>query len=223
MTQDQFKCSGCSTKIMDFSINYQGRKILNNLNFEIHYGEFVALVGPNGAGKTSFFRALLGEIPFSGQIKFVCSKSHKPKVPKIGYVPQNVEIDKGSPVTVSDFFDLIGNSKASTQFLLNLVEASHLFHRRLGELSRGELQRIFLAFSLTPTPDILLFDEPVSGVDAKGTDLFFQLARKLSHEFDISIILVSHDLKMVKQYSDRVIQLQEGIISEGRPEEVLHV
>jgi zinc transport system ATP-binding protein len=105
---------------------------------------------------------------------------------------------------------------------LEHVQATHLVDRPLGQLSGGELQRVLLALALTPTPDLLLLDEPISGVDLAGMELFYQMVSELRRLYDLSILLVSHDLTSVGHVADRVVLLKNGTIqADGPPEPVL--
>ena len=104
---------------------------------------------------------------------------------------------------------------------LTLFSAQHLLNRRIGELSGGELQRVLLAIAMTPEPQLLLLDEPASGVDAKGLSLFYKIVDDLRKKYDIAVILVTHDLAGVSCYADRLILLNRSVIAEGAPQEVL--
>ena len=104
---------------------------------------------------------------------------------------------------------------------LRYVEAEHLIDRRLGQLSGGELQRVLLALSLTPVPNLLLLDEPVSGIDAAGRELFYRTVSDLRRRLDLSILMVSHDLAGVTEVSDRLVFLNRRIVCLGRPAEVV--
>ena len=103
---------------------------------------------------------------------------------------------------------------------MHRVNAEYLIDRRLGALSGGELQRVLLALALDPLPDLLLLDEPVSGVDKDGIEIFYKLAAKLCAEFDMAILLISHDLEQVKKYADKVILLNKKILKIGTVDEV---
>ena len=117
---------------------------------------------------------------------------------------------------------LFSSDKIRPQIIKSLkqVKAEHLIDRRLGALSGGELQRILLALALNPVPDLLLLDEPVSGIDQNGLELFYEIVVNLKTNEDMAIILISHDLKMVSQYADQVILLNKKVIANGTPEEV---
>ncbi|MBQ7304670.1 MAG: ATP-binding cassette domain-containing protein, partial [Clostridia bacterium] len=153
-----------------------GQTLLHDVSMHIHCGQLTALIGQNGAGKTTLIRALLGELPHSGHIRHV--DDHGRDIPHLrtGYVPQHLHFDKEMPVTVEDFMAAAftrrpvwtGVSKKTRQAVneaLAAVESAELAQRPLGRCSGGELQRVLLALALNPAPDLLVLDEPVSGVD----------------------------------------------------------
>ena len=221
----------CCTKIENFSVTLGELKVFENVNLHIHCGELTAIIGANGAGKSTFLRAILGEIPHGGKLSFVDAKGKKTKKPVIGYVPQQLLFDKSAPMSVLDLF-----AAAFTEFpvwfytknsvrerakaALKRAQAEHLINRRLGALSGGELQRALLSLALEPLPNLLLLDEPVSGVDFEGRELFYETVTKLRETEDIAIILVSHDLEMLSKYADKVALLNRGLKIVGSPEEV---
>jgi zinc transport system ATP-binding protein len=228
-------CQACCTRVENLGVKYGQAVILENINLHIHCGELTAIIGPNGAGKSTLLKALLGEVKHSGEMVFFsCNESIRRK-PVIGYVPQQLDFDKGLPVSVVDFltacysnspiwiFNKSHKKREAREKIkknLNRVGAGMLSEKRIGDLSGGELQRVMLALALEPMPDILLLDEPVSGVDQKGMELFYNTVSSLRERFDLSIILVSHDLDMVYRYADRVILLNREIKSVGTPEQV---
>ena len=225
------KCGLCCTKIHDFSVSIGDSKILSNINLHIHCGEITAIIGPNGAGKTTLLKAILGEIKHTGTLSYLDAQGLGSGVPKIGYVPQSLDFDKESPVSVLDFFNSFISKRPSYNFVtkaarknilegLDVVKCGHLINRRLGALSGGELQRVLLALSLFPVPDILLLDEPSSGMDQNGLELFYSTVSDLRKNYDLSIILVSHDFNYVNTYADRVVLINREIIAVGTPEEV---
>jgi len=224
-------CAHCCTKATGLRVELGGCLVLDNVSLHVNCGEVIGVVGPNGAGKTTLLRTILGEVPYQGQITFriegVLSKK-----PKIGYVPQKLQFDLGSPISVADLVvsaisshpawagvsnDLLERVKS----VLSLFSAEHLLKRRIGELSGGELQRVLLAIAMTPEPDLLLLDEPASGVDAKGLSLFYRIVDDLRKNHDIAVILVTHDLAGVSCYVDRLILLNRSIVAEGEPKAVL--
>ncbi len=212
---------------------YAGKTpIIEHVNVHIHCGKLTAIIGRNGAGKSTLIKAILGEVAHEGTIEFRDMKENKVKKLKIGYVPQHLNVKKDAPVSVYDLFaSCISNvpvflyrKKALYDKILSrlaLFEAENLIDKRLGDLSGGELQRVLLSIACTPVPNLLLLDEPVSGVDRKGMELFYRTIHSLKEKYDLSVILVSHDLTLVKEYADSVILLDKTVLKEGTPEEVM--
>ncbi|MBK5241609.1 metal ABC transporter ATP-binding protein [Clostridium sp.] len=225
-------CGLCCTKIQDFGVAIGKTEILKDINLHIHCGDLTALIGANGAGKSTLLKALLGGIPHSGNITFVDGNKKLVRKLKMGYVPQKLDFDYSSPVSVLDifsaalsikpvWFSISKNIRKKALESLSLVEGEYLIDRRLGVLSGGELQRVLLALALQPIPDILLLDEPVSGIDQNGLKLFYKTVSNLRKDYDLSIILVSHDLPLVSRYADRIAFINNKTIECcGTPEEV---
>ena len=175
----------------------------------------------------------MGEIKHKGNLNFIGQNNNKFIEPIIGYVPQYLTFDKNSPISVLDLFVCCKTSipawlkpkkKIREEVLesLNRVKIPHLIDRRLGALSGGELQRVLLALALDPIPNILLLDEPVSGVDQNGLELFYEILMDIKNKYDLSIILVSHDLDLVYKYSDRVALVNGTIVCSGTPNQVFN-
>ncbi len=226
-------CGGCCTRLVEFGVVLGGVPILERINLHVHCGELTVILGPNGAGKTTLFRAMLGELPYRGSLQFLhAGNGTRVGRPRIGYVPQRLEFDSLAPVTVLDLFAgtlarrpvWLGAGAAvaaRTRASLERVGAADLLPRRLGHLSCGQLQRVLLALALTPVPDLLLLDEPVSGVDPAGLDLFYRMVSELRRLFDLSILLVSHDIAAAVRFADRLVFLNRTIRCDGPPAEVL--
>lgn len=230
MHKEVLSCGRCGVKIENLSVVSEGKKILDDINLDIHCGEFVALIGRNGAGKTTLLKAILGEINYQGKISYVdhcgCGLNHA----HVGYVPQSFNFEKSAPVSVGDFLNAFNNrtpvyrkikaNSESVQKCLEKAEISHLENRRLGELSGGELQRVMLAFALNPVPDLLILDEPISGVDQRGMDIFYNLVAQLRKEHHIAVVLVSHDFALVEKYATKAILIDKKVIAEDVPQKV---
>ncbi len=223
-------CGLCRTQLKDFGVTINGTEILYDVNFHVNCGELTGLVGPNGAGKTTLLRAILGEVKHEGELLFLDSDNQRSK-PVVGYVPQRLDYDQGAPISVTDLFAAcltnrpvcLGHSKKLKERVLaglSRVDAGHLLDRRLGDLSGGELQRVMLAMALDPNPDLLLLDEPVSGIDVQGKEIFYKLVSGLCRQYDLSIILVSHDWPLISRYANRIVLLDHTVISCGTPEDV---
>lgn len=223
----------CCTKIENFNVAFGNTQIFHDVNLHIHCGELTALIGPNGAGKSTLLKAILGEIKHAGELKYFDAKGVRSGHPLIGYVPQYLNFDLSTPTSVLDLFTAyltnmpcwLTSSKhirGRVSQILTKVKAEHLIDRRLGALSGGELQRVLLALALEPTPDLLLLDEPVSGIDQNGLELFYTIVSDLRANHDLSIILISHDLNLVAKHADRVVLLNGTVICNGTPEEVFN-
>lgn len=217
----------------NISVKFGKEEILKDVNIHIHCGQLTVIIGRNGAGKSTLLKAILGEIKHTGEIQFIDKKDNSTPNLKIGYVPQSINIEKYIPTTVYDLFaSLISNKpvwlkkdkKLEQEIIekLSYFNVDNLIDKGIGELSGGELQRVLLAIATTPTPNLLILDEPVSGMDKNGIRAFYELVNKLKKENDISIILVSHDLDLVKKYADKVILLDHTIIKQGTVEEVFN-
>lgn len=222
----------CSLKIENLSVKRDGREILSGVSLEAHHAEITALIGRNGAGKTTLLKAILKRISYTGNISFYNSKGETVKKPKIGYVPQNTVFDKSSPVSVADF--LCANSTLAPVWLLHSKKAyqnalgilkkvggAELIDKPLSALSGGELQRVLLAFALEPMPDLLLLDEPVSAVDRKGIEAFYDVVCSLQEEYHMPILLVSHDLSHIIRYTSKAVLLDKTVVVSGDTKEVM--
>jgi len=220
----------CETKVENFCVQVGELTIFQDVNFTLRCGELTALIGPNGAGKSTLLKSILGEVSHTGKLNYFDAKGEHLR-PIIGYVPQTLKFDTTSPTSVLDLFMACLTwrpvwlfpkkfIRSRVEKILSRVKAEHLIDRRLGALSGGELQRVLLALALEPLPDLLLLDEPVSGVDVAGMEIFYQLAARLCAEEDMAILLISHDLEQVKKYADQVILLDKRILKIGSTSEV---
>ena len=229
--EENAPCRLCRIEVDKLSVVMGSQVLLKDVSLHVHCGELTALIGANGAGKTTLLRALLGQVEYKGSIRHLTSDGLPAAEVRTGYVPQQLEFDRSSPVTVMDF--LAGSLSRRAVFLgvsrkvrekvmaaLARTYCEKLADRPLGALSGGELQRVLLALALTPQPDLLILDEPVSGVDQNGLETFYQTVDELKHKNHMAILLVSHDLDVVERYADRVVLMQGGIVKQGSPEVV---
>jgi zinc transport system ATP-binding protein len=214
----------------DVTVAIGGHTILDNISARIPQGSCTALVGPNGAGKTTLILALLGELPYTGLISV--SRPEEGRSLRIGYLPQRVQFDRGMPLTVLEFMAM-GRQRSPLWFgvrrahrdrareLLAAVKIDGLEKRRVGALSGGEMQRLLLALALGQEPELLVLDEPASGVDFQGEHVFCELLDKLRCERGFTQLMVSHDLPTVTHHATHVICLNHRVAAEGSPREVL--
>ena len=221
----------CCLKVQNVSVKIGGDKILRDVNLHVHCGQMVALIGPNGAGKSTLLKALLGEREFDGNILFSVPGSRRARA-RIGYVPQSPNFDPGDPVSVADLFTcclsrrpaFLGASKKDRELIEECLERVHgedLIDKRVGTLSGGELQRVLLALALEPMPNILILDEPLSGVDIEGQTGLMDMLDEIRRDYDLSILMTTHDFSMLGRYADRVVLIDHEVKCQGTPEEVL--
>lgn len=210
-----------------------GNPVLRGLTTGLARGRITALIGLNGSGKTTLLRAILREVPYTGQIKFHCGHDHSRHHPEhVGYVPQKLRIDANLPFTVRDLLGLalqrrplfLGVGRRTLQLigeLLKRVWAADLIDKPVEKLSGGELQRVLLALALQPEPELLLLDEPAAGIDFQRQEEFYELIADLNAKMGVTILLVSHELSVVSRHAHHVLCLRDGLIQcEGPPQKI---
>ena len=203
-------------EVKNLTVNFNNEKVIDNLSFNLKKGENLVVVGPNGAGKTVLLRTLIGMIPFEGEIKWE-------KDVKIGYVPQKILPEKNIPLSIEEFFKFKKFALEQTRKALQLVGINDLsiLKKKIGVISSGQLQRILIAWSLIGNPEILLFDEPMGGIDIEGEETIYNLLSRIEKERDLTIILITHDLSVVYKFADSVLCLNKESICYGPPQEAL--
>ena len=222
----------CCLRIQDLSVKIGSDKILKDVNLHIHCGQMLALIGPNGAGKSPLLKAILGQREYKGIIAFSAPGMRHRKPPRIGYVPQSPAFDPGDPVSVADLFAccmskrpaFLGLSAHMRDKVLECLERVHgedLIDKRVGTLSGGELQRVLLALALEPLPNILILDEPLSGVDVEGQTGLMDMLDEIRKRYDLSILMTTHDFVTLERYADRVVLIDHAVVCQGTPSEVL--
>ncbi len=225
-------CGACCTELKHLSVQFEGLPVLEDVSLHLHCGEMTAIIGPNGAGKSTLFKAILRQVPYRGEIHFRDAAGGRVGQPRIGYVPQHLDAEATSPVTVQDllgaalgrrpaFLPIGRKTKEKVRKALSITGVEQLLTRRVGTLSGGETQRMLLAAALTPMPDLLLLDEPVSGIDAEGLIALYQTLDTVRREMDISILMISHDFQFVRRYADRAVLLHHRVLQSGAPDTVV--
>lgn len=221
-------CGFHCIKFIDLGVAFGDQRVLEGINLHVHCGQMTAIVGRNGAGKSTLVRAILGEVPYTGEIQFKNKMNLNMQGGlKIGYVPQAINIDRNTPLSVYDLFQsftgklpILFKSKKEYERVkeaLDEFDVAELIDKPVGTLSGGQLQRVLLAMAVHDTPNLLLLDEPVSGVDKNGMDAFYEKMAYLKESHDLAIILVSHDLDYVYKYADNVILIDKTVTAAGRP------
>jgi zinc/manganese transport system ATP-binding protein len=220
----------------DLAASYGTRTIWQHASFSIERGEFVVLMGPNGAGKTTLIRLLLGlHRPASGSLRIFGEKPMRGN-PRIGYVPQRrMMIDEDIRVDALEFVRLGLNG---TKWGIGLPKSGHVEHERalealiavgghelarrpLGELSGGELQRIFLAQALVGKPDLLLLDEPLANMDIRRETELIRLVSSVARSRGIAVMLIAHDINPLLPVVDRIMYVVNGRVATGKVSEVI--
>ena len=222
----------CCLRVENLSVTIGNDKILQDVNLHVHCGQMVALIGPNGAGKSTLIRTILGERDYKGTIAF-SEPGQRSRKPRIGYVPQSPNFDPSDPISVSDLFAccmsrrpaFLGLGKSMREQVLECLDRVHakdLIDKRVGTLSGGELQRILLALALEPLPNILILDEPLSGVDVEGMHSLMDMLDEIRKTYDLSILMTTHDFSMLPRYADKVVLIDHGVRVKGTPDQVLN-
>ncbi len=222
----------CCLRMQNLSVKIGNDVIVEDVNLHVHCGEMVALIGPNGAGKSTLIKAILGQLPYEGVISFSVPGQRNRKL-KIGYVPQSPAFDAGDCVSVADLFAccmskrpaFLGHTKAMREKItmcLERVRSEGLIDKRIGTLSGGELQRVLLALALEPLPNLLILDEPLSGVDVEGMETLMEMLDEIRQTYDLSILMITHDFTMLSRYADQVLLLDGRPVCQGTPFEVLN-
>jgi len=208
-------------EITNLTVQYPDVKALDDISFVVNQGDFLGIIGPNGAGKSTLFDSMLGlNTKYTGTIKFFGEdiKNSKNYLKEIGYVPQKPIFEKNFPATVSDVVRM-GLRKESDENkideILQQLWIHELRNRRIGELSGGQLQRVFIAKALVNNPKILILDEPVTGIDQQSIELFYSILRELNSKQKITIIWSSHDLDAVNQLANHVACLNRTLFFHG--------
>jgi len=201
--------------VKDLNVRLNGEEILLDLTFDVYDGEVLAILGPNGAGKTTLLKALLGIVPHEGIVKWR-------EGVKVGYVPQRLPFIKDLPLSVKEFFQLVNASKGETiEILKSIGLGEEILGKKIGDLSSGQFQRILIGWALASNPNVLLFDEPLAGIDIGGQESVYNLLEKLKGDRNLTILFVTHELSIVYRLADRVLCLNKRMLCTGAPREML--
>lgn len=217
--------------VQKLTVRYEGRAALENVTFHLHAGERVAVVGPNGAGKSTLFKVVAGVLtPSEGTVTI--SGSRPITHVCIGYVPQRNHVDWNFPVNVADVV-MMGRSAVMGAFrwpsrrdwdfvraALDTVELSDLRTRQISELSGGQQQRMFIARALAQEAELMLMDEPLTGLDLPAQEGILNLLDRLQKQ-NVTVMVATHDLDQAGKYFDRVMLLNHRLLGFGPSEEVL--
>jgi len=224
-------------ELKNVSFSYGEDIVVKDINLPVHKGAYLGIVGPNGGGKSTLLKLMLGLlIPTKGEVYIYNTLIAKFKDwSKIGYVSQRVtHIDPHFPMTVEEVVTMgrypqvglfrfpTAKDKKIVNEALNQVEMLQFKDRLIGDLSGGQQQRVFIARALVGRPEIIVLDEPTAGVDVKTQKQFYTLLQKLNHDYNLTLILVSHELNMVAHEATEIAYVNRDLIYHGVPEIFLH-
>lgn len=215
-------------EVKNLSFGYDARSILKGIDFSLGRGDFAGIIGPNGSGKSTFLKLLLGLLrPTGGSISLFGLPSTKFRDwPKIGYLAQKNQFHTGFPASVYEvvaanlysqtgiMHTLSRQQKESVRSALSIVGLLGLERSPISNLSGGQQQRVHLARVLVNDPEILLLDEPSSGMDTASENTMYELLHKLNKEKNISIIMVTHDITAVTVHAGRMLCMGDGHMTE---------
>jgi ABC-type Mn2+/Zn2+ transport system ATPase subunit len=199
-------------EVKDLTVQLGNTLVFEHISFDLHRGETVAIIGPNGSGKTTLLKALLGLIPVKG-VHWLTKEN-------LGYVPQRFSVDRYFPLLTSEFLEFV-TEKPIDKMKEPLFHKKELLHRRIGELSAGELQRVLIAGAVERHPSVLLLDEPTADLDVRGEETISQHIFHLKQEKNLTLVMVSHDLQVVFKNVDHVLCLNRELVCSGKPHDVL--
>jgi zinc transport system ATP-binding protein len=205
--------------VRHLTISFDRAPVIRDLSFSVAQGDTLAIIGPAGAGKTVLFRALIGALPYEGEIRWAPGAG-------VGYVPQKLDIERDLPISGHDFLRakarVAGVPHDEIDRALELIGlAPETAQKPIGTLSGGQFQRLLLAFAILGRPSVLLFDEPTAGIDEPGEERLYERINRLRRERGLTLLLISHELSLVYRYATRVLCLGRGRTYLGSPTDIL--
>jgi len=199
--------------VSNLGIKIQDQTILDDISFKLKRGATLAIVGPNGAGKSMFFRTLLNLVPHTGKIDWSTRV-------KIGYVPQNLSV-KDIPISVREFLSFKRSSNIEESLTSVGLNSKEILDKSLGALSGGQLRRVLIAWAIINKPNVLLFDEPTTGVDLDSEEAIYKMLMELAKKNDITMLIISHNLHIITEYSDYTLALNSCMNYFGESKEIV--
>ncbi|MHB8840425.1 MAG: metal ABC transporter ATP-binding protein [Candidatus Aquicultor sp.] len=217
-------------ELQDINFSYGNEPVLQGISLSVYRGDYDGIIGPNGGGKTTLLKVILGLIkPTSGRIKLFGQDIDDFKEwPKLGYLPQKMtQADGRFPITVQELVSQGRIAKAglfrrlseadvkSIDNALEMSEVSHLKNRLISDLSGGERQRVFIARALASEPEILILDEPATGIDVSSQSRFYRFLKELNAAHGMTILFVSHDIDILSHEASRLICINRRLVCDG--------
>lgn len=200
-------------KVTELTVELPNQTILDKVSFQLKRGTTLAIIGPNGAGKTMLFRALLNLVPFKGKIEWAN------KV-KIGYVPQYLSASD-IPISVKEFLAMKNIPNIDRALGSVGLKSEDIVNKRLGALSGGQLRRVLIAWAVADNPNVLLFDEPTTGVDLDSEEAIYRMLSDLEEENKITTLLISHDVHIIRHYSNYMLALNKCVTFFGESKRIM--
>lgn len=211
-------------EISNLTVSYPGVHVLDDVSLKVDEGDFHGIMGPNGAGKSTLFSCILGlNTEYTGSIKVFGKDIKKSKgvIRHLGYVPQETRFEKNFPATVREVIQLgmwHDTREERIDEVMHHLQIYEIADRRIGELSGGQLRRVFIAKAIVNNPKLLILDEPITGIDQSGINLFYDILKDLNSKHGITIIWTSHDPNVVKMMADHVTFLDKRLTFHGSTE-----
>ena len=202
--------------VNNLQIAYEGEQILSDLSFTVEKRDILIILGPNGAGKTTLLRALQDLLPYQGSVSW--------NAQKISYLPPQEFLQRQNlpPLSIEEFYAFkASDSNVIKSMIADVGLDESLLSHQFNELSTGQFQRMLIGWALLDNPDVLILDEPTSGIDIGGEETIYSLLHKFWQNQNLTILLVTHDLNIVWEYATQVICLNKQQMCMGKPDEVL--
>jgi len=202
--------------VSNLQIAYEGEQIISDLSFTVKKKDILIFLGPNGAGKTTLLRALQNLLPYQGSVSW--------NAEKISYLPPQEFLQRQNlpPLNIEEFYAFkTSDSNIIKSMIVEVGLDESLLRHQFNELSTGQFQRMLIGWALLDSPDVLILDEPTSGIDIGGEETIYSLLHKFWQNQNLTILLVTHDLNIVWEYATQVICLNKKQICMGKPDEVL--
>lgn len=213
-------------EVKNLSYQVEDKVILDDISFRLDKGSILVIIGPNGSGKTSLLKNIISVYqPTAGEVK-LAGKDIKQQLNKIAYVPQKFDFDRQTPITIREFMALARCHKAShsDEYISSYLAKVNLAGKedyQLGTLSGGEFQRMMIARALLHEKELLILDEPASGIDLAGEETIYNLIAQVNKEQGITCLIVSHELNIVHRYASQVLCLNKSLVCYGPPQQAI--
>lgn len=216
----------------DITVRYGQRTILDAISFSLEAGRFLAILGPNGAGKSTLLKCLMGLAPWGGgEIRLLGESPKAITASRIGYVPQIKSLDRRFPAEAQELVvtGLLGhwpkritsNDRQQAEAAMERCGVLHLARQAIGRLSGGELQRVYLARSLVRRPELILLDEPATGLDITGEADLYRILDRYQQDRGATVVMVTHDMLVASHHADDVLMINGRVVSFGPAQEAL--